>query len=323
MTEMDIHAIAIHRIDDVPMNLRRVDLNLLVALDALLEERHVSRAALRIGLSQPAMSNALARLRHTFGDPLLVRTPAGMEPTSRGQELTDPVRRLLRQIEHVLTPDAAFSPQDCDRRFVIRMSDLLGRLFLPIIAERLGQEAPQAGLEVVHLSPIQTVQALEADGCDLAISMGLEHSASIRREPLLADRMVCVMRKGHPATREPLDIERFIALQQLRVSISPVDSRFVDDVLARLGERRRVTLNLPHWLVVPEVLRTTDLVAVMPERLASVLASPRDGFARRELPFATEPFEWSLYWHRRHEGSRAHVYLRHMVSDCIRANSPL
>ena len=302
------------------MHLRSVDLNLLVALDALLEERHVSRAALRIGLSQPAMSNALARLRATFGDALLVRTPGGMEPTARGQELAAQVRQVLRQVERVFVSDAGFEPAGCERQFVLRMSDLLSRLFLAGITRDLLRQAPRAGLEVVHLSPAQTVDALEADACDLALSMGLAHGAAIRREPLLPDRMVCVMRRGHRASRGEFTLERFLGLDQMRVSISPVDSRFVDEALARLGHRRRVVANVPHWLVVPEVLRTTDLVAVMPERLADVLARGSDGFARRDLPLASTSFEWSLYWHRRHEGSLQHEWLRRTVGGAVRSS---
>lgn len=299
------------------MRLRSVDLNLLVALDALLEERHVSRAAQRVGLSQPAMSNALARLRATFGDALLVRTPRGMEATARGLELASQVRQVLAQVERVLTPEASFDPARCERRFVLRMSDLLSRLFLPAIAQALLREAPLASLDLAHLSPAQTVQAMEGDACDLAVSMGLEHGGSIVRQPLLADRMICVMRQGHPAARGHFDVPRLLKLQHLRVSISPVDSRFVDDALARLGQRRRVAANVPHWLVVPEVLRTTDLVAVMPQRLADLMARPADGFARRDLPLPETDFEWALYWHRRHEGSAQHAWLRGLVRRAV------
>lgn len=303
------------------MNLRSVDLNLLVALEALLEERHVSRAALRVGLSQPAMSNALARLRATFGDALLVRTPAGMELTDRARELAAPVGLALRQAERVFTSRRGFDPQSCERRFVLRMSDLLSRLFLPAIAAALARAAPRAALEIAHLSPSQTVEALEADACDAAISMGLAHGAAIRRDALLADRMVCVLRRGHPAARRPLDVGSFLRLDHLRVSISPVDSRFVDDVLARLGLRRRVALNVPHWLVVPEVLRATDMVAVMPERLARVLAAPADGFVLREVPFESSSFDWALYWHRRREGSAEHDWFRTILVTAIQGRT--
>jgi DNA-binding transcriptional LysR family regulator len=303
------------------MNLRTVDLNLLVVLEALLAERHVSRAALRIGLSQPAMSNALARLRASFGDALLVRTPAGMELTDRARELADPVALALREAERVFTVRSKFDPATCDRRFVLRMSDLLGRLFLPHIAAALSREAPQASLEVAHLSPARTVHALETDACDAAISMGLSHGGAIRGDELLADRMVCVLRQGHPAARRRLDIAGFLALDHLRVSISPVDRRFVDDVLARSGKSRRVVLNAPHWLVVPDVLRATDLAAVMPARLAQVVAAPAQGFLLRELPFETTAFHWTLYWHRRREGSAEHAWFRRLLVAAIRAAS--
>ena len=302
------------------MNLRSVDLNLLVALAALLEERHVSRAALRVGLSQPAMSNALARLRVTFGDALLVRTPSGMELTDRARELAGPVGLVLRQAERVFTSDRTFDPRWSERRFVLRLSDLLGRLFLPAIAAAMARDAPRARLEIVHLSPSQTVEALEADGCDAAISMGLAHGAAIRRDVLVGDRMVCVMRSGHPAARRHLDIDAFLALDHLRISISPVDSRFVDDVLARLGRQRRVALNVPHWLVVPEVLRATDLAAVMPEQFARVVASPEDGLMLRDLPFKATAFEWALYWHRRREGSIEHAWFRKLLVGAIQGS---
>lgn len=301
------------------MRLRSVDLNLLVALDALLQERHVSRAALRVGLSQPAMSNALARLRATFGDALLVRTPHGMEPTARGLALADQVAQLLRQVERVLTPDARFDPARCERRFVLRLSDLLSLLFLPEIARALLRAAPLAGLDVVHLPPAQTVEALEGDACDIALSMGLDHGGSIVRQAMLRDRMVCVMRRRHPAATGRFDLARLLELPHLRVSISPVDSRFVDDALARQGHRRRVAANVPHWLVVPAMLRATDLVAVMPERLAGVLARPKDGFTRRDLPLPGAEFDWSLYWHRRHEGSAQHAWLRGLVTTAVQA----
>jgi DNA-binding transcriptional LysR family regulator len=229
------------------------------------------------------------------------------------------VRQVLRQVERVLTADSGFEPSLCERRFVLRMSDLLSRLFLPGIARALLYEAPLASLEIAHLSPAQTVQALETDNCDLALSMRLEHGGSIMRQPMLPDRMVCVMRQGHPAARGRFDLERLLKLQHLRVSISPVDSRFVDDALARLGRRRKVAANVPHWLVVPEVLRATDLVAVMPERLADVLARAADGFSRRNLPLEETAFEWALYWHRRHEGSAQHAWLRGLVANSMQA----
>lgn len=305
------------------LNLRSVDLNLLVALDALLEERHVTRAAARVGLSQPAMSNALARLRALFGDELLVRTRAGMEPTAKAVRLGEATRRALQGVQRVLEDGEAFRPATADRAFALRMSDVLTRLVLPAVAARLRAEAPGVALDVVHLPPARTVDALEAGEIDLAVSMGLRHGGSIASEAALPDRMVCLMRAGHPAAEAGLTLDGFLALGHVKVSISPTDARFVDDALARLGgHRRRILVNLPHWLAVPEVVRASDLVAVMPERLAALFTGPGAGVVARVLPFASEPFHWALYWHRRNGGAADHAWLRGLVADVMRGMAP-
>lgn len=295
------------------MNLRSVDLNLLVALNALLTDLHVTRAADRIGLSQPAMSNALSRLRHIFKDELLVRTANGMQATPRAIELAEPVKRLLRQLERLLDSESSFDPSTTTRSFSVRLSDLLGRLLLPAISRSFEAQAPFAQLDVVHYSPTQTVESLEKDEIDLAISMGLTHSSSIKSVVLMNDRMVCVMREGHPAAQQSLAMTTFLEFPHLKVSMSPTDLRFVDDVLALQGITRRVAVNVPHWLLVPHVLRDSNLLSVMPRRLAFAMAT--EDLAIRELPFASEPFEWSMYWHRRHDGSQELGWLRSVFTE--------
>lgn len=303
-----------------PMNLRSVDLNLLVALQALLSELHVTRAAEKIGLSQPAMSNALSRLRHIFRDDLLVRTATGMQPTPRALELAEPLRQVLRQIERVFDSEPAFAPASSTRGFTLRLSDLLGLLLLPPLSHKLKREAPGLTFDVVHRPPAATVEALEKDEIDLAVSMGLNHATSILFEPLMADRMVCVMRKGHKLATRALDLTGFLDARHLKVSMSPTDLRFVDDVLARQGLARRVALNVPHWLLVPHVLEQSELLSVMPHRLAHALG--RRSLIVRDLPFASDPFEWSLYWHRRHEANPSLRWLRKTLIDVAAALEP-
>lgn len=295
------------------MNLRSVDLNLLVALDALLSELHVTRAADRIGLSQPAMSNALSRLRHIFKDELLVRTAAGMQATPRALELAGPTRQVIRRIERVFESDAGFDSSRSNRRFTVRLSDLLELLMLPSLLERVGRDAPHVALDVVHLPPARTVEALEKDEIDLAVSMGLEHAGSIRTEVLFPDRMVCVMRKTHPLARREMTLESFLGCRHMKVSMSPTDLRFVDDVLGRAQLKRDVALNVPHWLVVPHVLERTNFVSVMPGRLAAAITGK--ALVAHDLPFASAPFDWTLYWHRRHEGNPANRWLRAHISE--------
>jgi DNA-binding transcriptional LysR family regulator len=293
---------------NLSMNLRAVDLNLLVALNALLTELHVTRAADKVGLSQPAMSNALARLRHIFKDDLLVRTAVGMQATPRALELAEPVRQVLRQIERVLDSEPIFDPATSSRTFTLRLSDLLALLLLPPLFDKIKSEAPGLEFDIVHLPPNRTVEAIEKDEVDIAVSMGLSHANSIKSQTLMNDQMVCVMREGHPLVDETLSLSGFLVAKHLKVSMSPTDSRFVDDVLARQGLARRVALNVPHWLLVPHVLERSDLLSVMPRRLAIALA--RSPLTIRELPFASDPFEWSIYWHRRHEGNQSILWLR-------------
>ena len=225
-------------------------------------------AASRIGLSQPAMSNALTRLRHLFHDELLVRTPKGMEATPRALELAEPVKQALRQIERLVAAEPAFDPATSRRVFSLRLSDLLGLLLLPPLFKRIEREAPGVELDVVHTPPALTVEGIEKDEIDLAVSMGLDHTSAIRRLPLMQDRMVCVMRRAHDLA-EALSLEAFLSARHLKVSMSPTDHRFVDDVLSRQKRARCIAPNVPHWLLVPHVLERSNLLAVMPRRLAA------------------------------------------------------
>ena len=294
------------------MNLRTVDLNLLVALDALLTERHVSRAAVRIGLSQPAMSNALLRIRELFRDDILVRTSHGMEPTPRALELAATVRSVLRQVERTFERQSDFDPAKSSLLFRVRMSDVVGLLFLPGIVAGLGKTAPNVSLEISHLSPSETLDALDGDRIDLAVSMGLQHGGAIKELPVLKDRMVCLVRDGHPL-QSKCNLDTFLAHRHLRIAQSPTDSRFADNTLASLGRSRDVAINLPHWLPIPTLVQGSNLVAVIPRRLAQAIMRNTRGLTTVKLPFATASFDWAIYWHRRHDARAAHKWFRELI----------
>lgn len=298
------------------INLRSVDLNLLVFFDALMSERHVTRAADKVAISQPAMSNALSRLRVVFKDELFVRTAQGMEPTPRALELGDHVHAILQQTARLLTSDIQFDPASTQRDFSVRMSDLVGILILPRLMARLRQEGPGVSLDTVHLSPEQTIEALETDRLDVAVSMELHHTSAIRSEKLFNDRMVCVMGAEHPLAAGKLTLKQFLAYSHLRVSMSPTDIRFVDSVLAGKGLQRKIALNVTHWLLVAQILKETDLVAVMSEHAAQRIGE--SGLVIRPLPFSTPSFSWQLYWHRRYEHSRAHQWLRKQFHEAAK-----
>ena len=294
------------------MNLRSVDLNLLVIFDSLMTERHVTRAANRVGMSQSAMSNALARLRHVFEDDLFIRAAGGMEPTPRALELGEPISRILRQAQRLMSSDVGFDPRQTRRQFTVRMSDLIGYLALPRLSAHLASVAPNVSLNIVHLSPDATLRALDSDELDFALSMELGEPTGIESEPLFDDRMCCLMRSGHPLSRRPLTLDAFLGARHLKVSMSATDSRFVDDVLTKQGLRRTIALNVPHWLLVPPVLAQTDLLAVVSGKLAEAISGRQ--LLIRPLPFESERFAWRIYWHRRYTQSAAHKWIRQAVT---------
>lgn len=296
-----------------PVNLRSIDLNLLVFFDALMSERHVTRAANKVSISQSAMSNALSRLRHVFKDDLFIRTSKGMEPTLRALELGQFIRQILQQTSRLMSSDIHFDPLISDRSYSIRMSDLIGALVLPVLVNNISTSAPNISLDVLHISPEKTVELLESDQLDIALSTDLEHNNSIRSQALISDRMVCILRKGHPLSSGKLTLKKFLDGKHLRVSMSPTDIRFVDNVLADQGHKRDVILNVPHWLLIPEILRKTDLIAVISERLASNFSN--DDLVLRPLPFMANYFHWTMYWHKRYEHSQSHQWLRELISS--------
>jgi DNA-binding transcriptional LysR family regulator len=180
--------------------------------------------------------------------------------------------------------------------------------------ERAGRESPRMAFEAVHLHPSASVEALEADDVDCAISTGLQHASSIRSVPLYRDRLVCVFRAGHPTARHPMTLESFLALAHLKVAQSPVDTRFIDDDLARRRLRRRIALTVQHWLAAPHIIRRSDLVTTMWERMAR--GSTRDGrLAIGKLPLGPAHTTFRLYWHRRYDRHAAHQWMRQLVID--------
>lgn len=293
------------------MNMRAVDLQLLVGFDVLLEELNVTRAARRLGLSQPATSRLLGRMRELFKDPLLVRTARGLAPTTRALELREPVREALLHVRRVFGAQASFLPTTSTESFVLRMGDMNEFIVLPAIARALRSAAPGISLQVRHLPPIETVRALDADDVHLAVSTGLEHPKSIRSVKLLDDRMVCIMRRDHPAANSRLTLKRYLALNHIRTVQTASDTRLVDEHLPGQSPRR-VLMTIPHWLAAPALVAQTDLVAAISLRMAD-LVNVNDAFAVQPLPFGPQSFSWRLYWHSRYDEHRAHRWMREFI----------
>src|ERR1017187_7610845 len=251
------------------MDIRNVDLNLLVALDALLAERSVSRAAVRLHLSQPATSALLARLRGLFGDPLLLRSARGMLPTPRALELLGPVKKVLDEIDAIVQPRAAFDPASAVQTFTLSASDYVEYALLPTLVDYVERQAPGVRLAVRPLDLQTVAKQLESGEVDLCVT-GLQNApAGLHQQPLYAERMVSVVRRKHPGVGARLTLEKFCSLEHILVSVrgSGFSAR-IDYALAKLGRKRRARLAVPHFLLVPEIVAPSDMISALPERLA-------------------------------------------------------
>jgi DNA-binding transcriptional LysR family regulator len=292
-------------------DIRRLDLNLLRALDALLAERHVSRAAQRLHLSQPATSGLLARLREVLHDPLLVRSGRELVATPRALALAPRVRLLLADIEALLAEDAGFDPRTARRRFVIATTDYMQALLAPWLAHTLPALAP--GIDVALVAPDSArLERQQADGAiDLAVLNLARVPAALRSRPVLTERFVVIARNGHPHVRRTLSLARMCALEH--VLVSPAGGSFVgptDEQLAARGLARRVRLSVQGFLAVPPIVAQSDLIAVFPERLARRFAGELTIVA---APLALPGFTMVAAWHERVQRDPAHQWLREQI----------
>jgi DNA-binding transcriptional LysR family regulator len=300
------------------MNVTGVDLNLLVAFDALMEHRNVTRAARAIGLSQPAMSNALARLRDLFADQLLVRAGAGMSPTPRALEAHGAVREALAAIDGVLGKVERFDAARDARRFRVAFAEDAAFYLLPTLGARIAA-TPGIDLDVLSTAHFSGVE-LVLDGAAEA-SIGLVPKAppkELRFQKLFQERLVAVARDGHPAFKRKkghlatVSLTDFLAYPHLSLRPSAAMQSRVDLGLAKIGKRRRVALVAPHFMVAPYLIPGTDMIACIAERLAHRLA-PAIGLAIAEPPIPMPAHDACLAWHRRFDQDRGHMWLRDMI----------
>jgi DNA-binding transcriptional LysR family regulator len=296
-------------------NLASVDLNLLVAFDALLAERNVSRAAARIGISQPAMSRALARLRELLDDPVLVRTGREMVPTTRALASRAPLHQALDAVRRTLEPSADFEPTRSTRSFSVACIDTTAVIVLPPLLDFLSRETPGISLDVRPLLTAgDTFRSLAGGELDLAIGRIELPPAGIHRSPLYADRVVCLVRKDHPRIRGRMTLEQYLA--EAHVAAEPMaraDLPFtVETLLGRRGLTRRVAAKVANHAIAPLIVCQTDLVCTATERMIAPFAS---GLKLRALapPIEFEDLGLHLVWHERVQRDPAHRWLREKI----------
>lgn len=293
------------------MRLVGIDLNLMTSLDALLEERNVTRAAARLGLTQPAVSHSLRRLRDLLGDELLVRTPQGMRPTPRALELRPAVRAALDAAEAVLQAAPAFDPRRAERRFTVAVIDQAAFQLMPQLVERMTREAPGVRIDVPPMLAGRFSDALAGE-LDLAIGVFFDSPAGIREEHLWREEFVCVVRRGSRAARGRFDLGRYLSLPHIVVTPRGGPGSAVDDALAATGQRRSVVMTTPHFLLAPQIVATTDLVWTAPGGLARAFAAQLP-LTIREVPLRLSGFDVAMRWHLRLDRDPGLAWLRTML----------
>jgi len=296
-----------------------VDLNLLVAFDALLREGSVTRAAARVGVTQSAMSHTLNRLRAEFDDALLVRRGACLTPTALAEKLEPELTAALAAIERVFDARVEFDPARAVRRFTLLASDYAQVVILPPLLARLASTAP--GVDLVVRAVREPERELASRDVALMIGPARKEMPTLKRRVLFSDRLVVMARREHPSLRGELSLERYLAAQHVLVSPRGLRGGIVDDALRAAGTERRVVLEAPHFLVAPLVVAQSDLLATLPERLARRVATRFD-LAIAALPLAVAPIEFVQLWHERDHDDAGHAWLRGQVVTAARETPP-
>jgi len=296
------------------VNLRRLDLNLLVTLDVLLEEHNVTRAAERLNFSQPSVSVHLAKLRDVFGDPLLLPGPRGMRPTAKAQALREPLREALDALQRAVAPTSPFDPAAATHTWRIAATDYAeSTIILPMLAG-LRAAAPGTRLAIVEAVPPRLARQAEQGDIDIGFHTSEGAPEGLRRRVLFAERYVLVGRAGHPKLKRRPTLAQFCKLDH--VIVSPDGGGFfgvTDETLAKVGLARKVVLSVPHFLFMQSVLASTDLVGMLPARLVR----GSDALRMVEPPVEVPGYEMAMLWHERVHRDPAHQWLREFIAASV------
>ncbi len=299
------------------MNITDIDLKSLEVLEALVAERNVTRAARRVGLSQPAVSNTLARLRKWLGDPLLVRTSQGMVPTSRAVSLVGPIRTAMDGLRAAFAPAPAFQPSSADTRFQVAATDYAAWICLPDLCAKLVAEAPHVRLEVSALTEKVPARGLERGEIDLALGFFPDPPENLYQRELFREDFVAVMSQNSTHAKGKMTLAKFTSLRHVIVSPWGGIVGTLDAALAEAGVSRTVFVSLTHFLVAPAIVASSDYVVTLPRRLAQSFEKNYP-LAIVNLPVTLPSLSFRLLWHERTHQETAQLWLRKTIGDTLK-----
>ena len=303
------------------MLLRNIDLNLLVVLDALLTEKHVTRTGVRLHLSQPAISHSLSKLRVLLDDPLLIRQGNDVVLSALAQNLQAPLKAILGQIEALLGQSIDFVPADSQRTFRVAMSDYGAAIVLPKLLVQLRAKAPDTSLVVVQDSRLGMLEQIEQGKIDLALGVFAVLPADVSSDVLFEETFTCLLDRRSLADNAVLDLESYLARPHLLVSTDGNTQGEVDNVLRAQGLHRRVAVNVPHWGAAPGMIADTDLILTVATRTLDNL-SYGDTLIALAPPMTVAPFNYVQVWHQRFNEDPAHRWLRDLIRQVSPSSAP-
>ncbi len=283
-----------------------MDMNLFLVLEAIYNERNLTRAAEQLHITQPAVSNALARLRRTLDDPLFIRSPAGMTPSPLTESIMPRVQQALALLGGSLNEQRHFDPATVQKTLRLSMNDMAETLLLPRLLEQLQRMAPGIAVESYYVPRDQLVKELAANTLDFGLDIPLATATQLQQQRLINDRYLCMLRADHPlAQQTSLTLEQYLQLEHIHVSSRRSGPGLVDIALNKLGRRRNIKLRVQHYRVAPLVVLRTDLALTVPASLANQY--PAQLF---ELPFQIPQMDWHLLWHKNQHDDPANKWLR-------------
>ncbi|GJD34642.1 LysR family transcriptional regulator [Methylobacterium aerolatum] len=294
------------------IDLARLDLNLLVALDALLQERSVTRAAARIGIGQSAMSASLARLRRLFDDELFTRAPDGMRPTPRALALAEPLRGVLRGVQDLVHREGSFDPRTIERTFTVSLPDSLEILLGPRLIAYLRAEAPGIRLLLRSVEAVRILDELDADRVDLALGFFSRGQVHHKQRLLYRDSYVVLFNAALVGLEAPIGLEDYLRFPHVLTSLRETAHGVVDDALALIGRSRVLAVTTPRFLVVPFLVQASPVIATMHARLATVFAGSL-GLSTSPVPVDLDEVSISMLWHASYDRDPAHRWLRDLL----------
>lgn len=302
------------------MDLRQIDLNLLVIFNQLLRDRRVSTTADKLGLSQPAVSNALKRLRVLLKDDLFVRTARGMEPTPYAMHLIEPIGYALGTLENALNQRDTFNPLTSERVFTLSLTDIGEIYFMPTLMETLSRVAPHVRISTVRNNDGHLREDMESGNVDLAVGLLPSLTTGFFQRRLFKQRYVCIFRKNHPGAQNPISLEQYKSLPHVGITSVNTGHGEVDEWMLKKGIQRQMQLQVPHFVAVGHILQTSDLIATVPERFAQRCEEPFQ-LVSSPLPVKLPDIAIHLFWHGKYNRDPANMWLRQMMVDLFTEDS--